>query len=59
MRLFLLMSSTERVKKFLEELKDDNIRFKEHFYEKTKERPISEGMVREYVKKAELLLRAE
>ena len=53
------MSSFEKVKKALEELKDENIHFKKHFYDKTKERPISEGMVKEYLKKTDRLLKVE
>ena len=53
------MSSFEKVKKFLEELEDENIHFKKHFYDKTKERPISESMVKEYLKKTDRLLKVE
>jgi len=53
------MSQFEKVKKFLEELKQENIKFKKHFYDKVKERPISEAMIREYVKKTDRLLKVE
>ena len=53
------MSSFDKVKKFLEELKDENIHFKKHFYDKTKERLISEGMVRENLRKTDRLLKVE
>ncbi|MAE42988.1 hypothetical protein CMO93_04400 [Candidatus Woesearchaeota archaeon] len=51
------MSSFEKVKKFLKELKEENIHFKKHFYDKVKERPISEEMIREYIKKTDRLLK--
>lgn len=53
------MPSFEKVKKFLEELKDENVHFKKHFYDKTKERPISEGLVRSSLKKTDKLLKVE
>ena len=37
------------VKKFLEELNQDNITFDSHFYKRTGERPISESMVRSFL----------
>src|SRR3989338_8876081 len=53
------MSQFEKVKKFLEELKQENIKFKKHFYDKVKERPISEAIIREYIKKTDRLLKVE
>ena len=53
------MSSFEKVKKFLEEIKDENINFKKHFYDKTKERPVSEGLVKSSLKKTDKLLKVE
>ena len=53
------MSSFERVKKFLKGIKEENIIFKEHFYEKIKDRSITEELVREYLKKTERLLNVE
>ena len=53
------MSSFEKIKKILEELKDENIHFKKHFYDKTKERPISEGLVKSSLKKTDKLLKVE
>lgn len=53
------MPSFEKVKKILEELKDENIHFKKHFYDKTKERPISEGLVKSSLKKTDKLLKIE
>lgn len=53
------MPSFDKVKKFLEEVKDENIHFKKHFYDKTKERPISEGLARSSLKKTDKLLKVE
>ncbi|MBC8500589.1 MAG: DUF4258 domain-containing protein [Nanoarchaeota archaeon] len=53
------MSSFEKVKKFLEQLKNENIHFKKHFHNKVKERPISEELVRKHLKKTENLLKVE
>ena len=53
------MSSFEKVKKFLEKVKDENIHFKKHFYDKVKERPISEGLVKSSLKKTDKLLKVE
>ena len=53
------MPSFEKVKKFLEELNQENLKFKKHFYDKVKERPISEAMVREHLKKTDRLLKVE
>lgn len=53
------MSSLEKIKKFLENLEERNIHFKEHFYDKVKERPISEALVREYLQKTDRLLKVE
>ena len=51
--------SLEKVKKFLENLEEGNIHFKEHFYDEVKERPISEALVREYIQKTDRLLKVE
>ncbi len=53
------MSSLEHVKRFLETVKDENIIFKHHFYERITERPISETLVRKYIKRTERLLKVE
>ena len=53
------MSSFEKVKKFLEQAKGENIHFKKHFYDKTKERPISEALARSSLKKTDRLLKVE
>lgn len=55
----IFMSSFEKVKKFLERLKDENIKFKKHFYDRIKERPITEVLVRKYLKKPDKLLQIE
>lgn len=51
------METYEKVRKFLEEVED--IRFKKHFYDRVKERPVSEELVREYLKKTDRLLKVE
>ncbi len=53
------MSSTEQVKQFLQEIKPENIQFKHHFFERIQERPISEEMVRKYLKQTDRLLKVE
>ena|SRR3989344_4926277 len=53
------MSSFERIKKFLEEVKKENIHFKQHFYRRTIERPISEELVLKYIEQTERLLKVE
>lgn len=53
------MPSFDKVKKFLDALEEKDIHFKEHFYDKIKERPISEELVKEYLKKTERLLKVE
>lgn len=53
------MPSFDKVKKFLEELNQENIKFKKHFYDKVNERPISEAMIREHLKKTDRLLKVE
>ena len=49
----------EKVKKFLNNVEEKDIHFKEHFHDKTKERPISEELVRACFKKTDLLLKVE
>jgi len=53
------MSHLEKIKKFLNEVSQDNIIFKKHFYDRIEKRPISEGLVREYLKKTDKLLKVE
>lgn len=45
------MSDFEKIRNFLEKIEHADIRFKKHFYYKVKDRPISEELVREYLKK--------
>ena len=37
------------IKKFLEKLNQDYISFDSHFYKRTSERPVSEGMIRRFL----------
>jgi len=53
------MSSLERVKMFLEEVDTENIYFKQHFYERVKERSISEEIVLKYIQQTDRLLQVE
>ena len=54
-----MTASFDKVKKFLEELKEENIKFTLHFYERILDRPISGEFVREYLKKTDRLLKVE
>ena len=49
----------KEVKKFLEELNQKNITFDKHFYKRTKERPIDEGMVRSFLSQINKLEKIE
>lgn len=53
------MAAFDKVKRFLEGLKEEDVIFKKHFYEKVMDRPISEVVVREYLKKTDRLLKVE
>ncbi len=53
------MFSFEKVKRFLEQVQEENIHFKEHFYERVSERPISEELVRKYIQQTNRLLKVE
>ncbi|MBN2052501.1 DUF4258 domain-containing protein [Candidatus Woesearchaeota archaeon] len=53
------MNGLEKIKKFLEEIKDEDVIFKLHFYERTADRPISEELVRRSIKNTTNLLKAE
>jgi len=53
------MNGFERVKKLLDEIDESKIFFKQHFYERTLDRPISEELVRKSIKKADSLLKIE
>jgi len=50
---------TEEIKKFLRNLNNKNIKFKKHFYDRIKDRPISEDLIRKYIKKTDRLLNVE
>ena len=47
------------MKKFLENLNQDNISFDSHFYKRCRERPIDEGMVRNFFSKLDKLEKIE
>ena len=47
------------VKGFLEELNPDNIAFDHHFYKRTGERPINEGMARKFLSQISKLEKIE
>ena len=49
----------DRVKKFLESVSEENLHFKQHFQERISERPITEELVREYIKQTKRLLNVE
>lgn len=53
------MLSFERVKSFLEQVQKENIHFKEHFYDRVIERPISEELVLKYINQIDRLLKVE
>lgn len=55
----IMTKSLDKVKKFLEELKEEDIKFKLHFYERVLERPISESLVKKHLKKTDKLLKVE
>lgn len=48
-----------KIKSFLGKLREEDIKFKNHFYESITERPISEELVRQYLTKTERLLKVE
>ena len=49
----------KKLKKFFEDLKEEDIKFKQHFYDRAKERPISEKLVRENIRKTKKFLKIE
>jgi len=53
------MSSFQRVKEFLENVEQENIKFKQHFFDRVQERPISKEMARKCLKQTNLLLKVE
>lgn len=53
------MDNLEKIKDFLKKLKEEDIKFKRHFYDKIKERPITEELIRGCLKKTDKLLNVE
>jgi hypothetical protein len=53
------MSDIGKVKKFLDNISPDNIIFKKHFYDRVVQRPITEELVRDCLKKTDRLLKVE
>ena len=49
----------KEVRKFLEELNQDNLVFDPHFYKRLGERPINEGMVRNFLSQLDRLEKIE
>ncbi|MCA9488092.1 MAG: hypothetical protein KC516_03980 [Nanoarchaeota archaeon] len=47
------------VKKFIENLDQDRITFDKHFYKRSRERPVDEGMVRKFLSKPDKLEKIE
>jgi len=54
-----MTSALNKIRLFLENLKDENIIFKRHFHDRTMERPISESLIKEHLKKSSSLFDAE
>lgn len=56
----MLMSDLEKIKNFLNEITDDRIKFKPHFYKQIKNRlSVTEGLVRSCLKDPKRLLEVE
>ena len=53
------MNGFDKVRKFLEEISDEHIIFKEHFYERSLDRPITKELVRRTIKNTSKLLKVE
>lgn len=49
----------KEIKKFLEKLNQNKIKFDTHFYKRIKERPINEGIVRSFLSKINTLEKIE
>ncbi len=49
----------DRIKRLLSSLDGSRIVFKAHFYLRAMERPISEGLIKKYIKKTDKLLKVE
>jgi hypothetical protein len=50
---------TEEVKRYLEKMNQNDISFDPHFYKRTNERPINEGMVRSFLSQVKKLEKIE
>ncbi len=48
-----------KIKRFLEVLNQENISFDSHFYKRSRERPINEGMIRRFLASPEKLEKIE
>jgi hypothetical protein len=53
------MNDFDKVKKFLDDILDEQIIFREHFYERAINRPISEELVKRTIKNTSKLLDVE
>lgn len=53
------MPLLEHIRRFLESLGDKNLRFKRHFHDRIAARPVTEGLVRDCLKKIDRLIKAE
>ena len=51
------MKTANSLKEFLKTLKEEDIKFKKHFYENAKERPISESIIKNCLKRANRLFK--
>ena|SRR3989344_9232691 len=51
------MPELNHLRKLLENI--ETVKFSSHFFKKTKERPISEGLIKEKIKQTKTLLKAE
>ena len=49
----------EKIKEFLRDVDTKDIKFKQHFYEKAKVRPINEGLVISSLKKTDKIINIE
>ena len=49
----------DEVKKLLESIKQDDIKFDPHFYKRSRERPVNEGMIRSFLSQLNKLERLE
>lgn len=47
------------VKRFIENIKQDNIKFDPHFYKRSRDRPINEGLIRRFISQPHRLEKIE